>query len=369
MDGSVALPMMSGVLYGAVTNTPGLGAAQEALNQLGYTGDPIALGYACAYPLGVIGIIGAMLIIKQLFKIHTKEEEKALAGQEDTSKQPHTLYLEVRNEAIDGKQLLEVKSLSGRNFVVSRIKHNGYIDSPNQDTIFNIGDQLRIVCAEDDAAGITAFIGREVEGVKWEDKHFPLVSRRILVTKSEINGKKLGDLHFRSMHGVNVTRVNRSGMDLFAAPNLKLQVGDRVMVVKPSIAKPERGDIITFKDPGGWLPSKEKKHSDILIKRLIGMPGDKVECEGGGAPIVVNGEPLDESAYLQEGMAPSEIPFSVTVPEGHVFVLGDNRTNSADSRYHFHDIGTDGTGTVPMENITGVSKLIYWPFSHWSVTR
>ncbi|RYP99493.1 S26 family signal peptidase [Bifidobacterium pseudolongum subsp. globosum] len=148
-----------------------------------------------------------------------------------------------------------------------------------------------------------------------------------------------------------------------------LRIGDRVMVVKPSIAKPERGDIITFKDPGGWLPSKEKKHSDILIKRLIGMPGDTVECEGGGAPIVVNGEPLDESAYLQEGMAPSEIPFSVTVPEGHVFVLGDNRANSADSRYHFHDIGTDGTGTVPMENITGVSKLIYWPFSHWSVTR
>ncbi len=236
MDGSVELPMMIGVLYGAVTNTPGLGAAQEALNQLGYTGDPIALGYACAYPLGVIGIIGAILLIKQLFKIHTKDEEKDLEGLEDTSKQPHTLYLEVRNEAIDGKQLLEVKSLSGRNFVVSRIKHNGVLDSPNQDTIFNIGDQLRIVCAEDDAPGITAFIGREVEGVKWEDKHFPLVSRRILVTKSEINGKKLGDLHFRSMHGVNVTRVNRSGMDLFAAPNLKLQVGDRVMAVGPQDA-------------------------------------------------------------------------------------------------------------------------------------
>lgn len=148
-----------------------------------------------------------------------------------------------------------------------------------------------------------------------------------------------------------------------------LRIGDRVMVVKPSIAKPERGDIITFKDPGGWLPLNEKKHSDILIKRLIGMPGDTVECEGGGAPIVVNGYPLDESAYLQEGMAPSEIPFSVTVPEWHVFVLGDNRTNSADSRYHLNDVGTDGTGTVPMENITGVSKLIYWPFSHWSVTR
>ena len=236
LDGSVELPMMIGVLYGAVTNTPGLGAAQEALNQLGYTGDPIALGYACAYPLGVIGIIGAILLIKQLFKIHTKDEEKDLEGQEDTSKQPHTLYLEVRNEAIDGKQLLEVKNLSGRNFVVSRIKHNGYLDSPNQDTIFNIGDQLRIVCAEDDAPGITAFIGREIANVTWEDKHFPLVSRRILVTKPEINGKKLGDLHFRSMHGVNVTRVNRSGMDLFAAPNLKLQVGDRVMAVGPQDA-------------------------------------------------------------------------------------------------------------------------------------
>ena len=148
-----------------------------------------------------------------------------------------------------------------------------------------------------------------------------------------------------------------------------LRVGDRVMVVKPTIAKPERGDIITFKDPGGWLPSNEKKRSDILIKRLIGMPGDTVECAGHGAPIMVNGEPLDESAYLQEGMAPSEIPFSVTVPEGRVFVLGDNRSNSADSRYHLNDVGTDGTGTVPMDNITGVSKLIYWPFSHWSVTR
>ena len=237
LDGSIELPMMVGVLYGAVTNTPGLGAAQEALNQIGYTGDPIALGYACAYPLGVIGVIIAMLLIKKLFGIHTKNEEQELEGQEvDTSKQPHTLYLEVHNEAIDGKTLIEVKSLAGRNFVVSRIKHNGVLDSPSQDTIFNIGDQLRIVCAEDDAPGITAFIGREVVGVKWEDKSFPLVSRRILVTKPEINGKKLGDLHFRSMHGVNVTRVNRSGMDLFAAPNLKLQVGDRVMAVGPQDA-------------------------------------------------------------------------------------------------------------------------------------
>ena len=163
---------------------------------------------------------------------------------------------------------------------------------------------------------------------------------------------------------------------LYAIPSGSMEntimPGDRVITthLSPRPIALRRGDIVVFKDPANWLANEGATHnSDRLIKRLIGMPGDTVECEGGGAPIVVNGEPLDESAYLQEGMAPSEIPFSVTVPEGHVFVLGDNRTNSADSRYHFHDVGTDGTGTVPMENITGVSKLIYWPFSHWSVTR
>ena len=143
---------------------------------------------------------------------------------------PHMLHLEVRNEAIDGKKLIQVKDFLGRSFVCSRIRHEGHVSIPNQDTEFHIGDQLFIVCSEEDAEAVTAFIGREIQ-VDWEKQDTPMVSRRILVTKSEINGKKLGSMHFRSMYGVNVTRINRSGMDLFADPNLVLQVGDRVMVV------------------------------------------------------------------------------------------------------------------------------------------
>lgn len=230
-NGQVELPMMIGILYGAVTNTPGLGAAQEALNQLHYTGDPIALGYACAYPLGVVGIIASIIAIRYIFRINLSKEEKELQSQEsDMKHQPHMLQLEVRNESIDGKKLLQVKDFLGRPFVCSRIRHEGHVSIPSQDTEFHIGDQLFIVCSEEDAAAVTAFIGREIQ-VDWEKQDMPMVSRRILVTKSEINGKKLGSMHFRSMYGVNVTRVNRSGMDLFADPNLILQVGDRVMVV------------------------------------------------------------------------------------------------------------------------------------------
>lgn len=230
-NGRVDLPMMIGILYGAVTNTPGLGAAQEALNQLNYTGEPIALGYACAYPLGVVGIIGSIITIRYIFRISlSKEDEQIKVQDNDTKHKPHNMHLEVRNESINGKTLLQVKDFLGRPFVCSRIRHEGHVSIPNHETVFYTGDQLFIVCSEEDAEAITAFIGKEIQ-VDWEKQDMPMVSRRILVTKSEINGKKLGSMHFRSMYGVNVTRVNRSGMDLFADPNLILQVGDRVMVV------------------------------------------------------------------------------------------------------------------------------------------
>ncbi|HJD93890.1 MAG TPA: putative transporter [Bacteroides togonis] len=230
-NGRVDLPMMIGILYGAVTNTPGLGAAQEALNQLNYTGEPIALGYACAYPLGVVGIIGSIIAIRYIFRISlTKEDEQIKVQDNDTKHKPHNMHLEVRNESINGKTLLQVKDFLGRPFVCSRIRHEGHVSIPNHETVFYTGDQLFIVCSEEDAEAIIAFIGKEIQ-VDWEKQDMPMVSRRILVTKSEINGKKLGSMHFRSMYGVNVTRVNRSGMDLFADPNLILQVGDRVMVV------------------------------------------------------------------------------------------------------------------------------------------
>ena len=231
IDGGIDLPMIVGILYGAVTNTPGLGAAQEALNQINYTGDPIALGYACAYPLGVVGIIGSIIAIRYICRVNLKKEEQELNTQEaDVKHQPHMLHLEVRNESISGKTLLQIKDFLGRPFVCSRIRHEGHVSIPNHETIFHVGDQLFIVCSEEDAETVAAFIGKEIH-VDWEKQDTPMVSRRILVTKSEINGKKLGSLHFRSMYGVNVTRINRSGMDLFADPNLVLQVGDRVMVV------------------------------------------------------------------------------------------------------------------------------------------
>ena len=230
-NGRVELPMMVGILYGAVTNTPGLGAANEALNQLSYNGPQIALGYACAYPLGVVGIIGSIIAIRYIFRVNMVKEEESLKMQSgDAHHKPHMLSLEVRNESISGKTLIEIKEFLGRQFVCSRIRHEGHVSIPNHETIFNVGDQLFIVCSEEDAPAITVFIGKEVD-IDWEKQDLPMVSRRILVTKPEINGKTLGSMHFRSMYDVNVTRVNRSGMDLFADPNLILQVGDRVMVV------------------------------------------------------------------------------------------------------------------------------------------
>ncbi len=237
LNGRVELPMMVGILCGAVTNTPGLGAANEALSQLSYNGPQIAMGYACAYPLGVLGIIGSIIAIRFLCRVNLKKEEEEILRQEsaDPHLTPKMMHLEVHNEALDGKTLLQVKSFMGRDFIISRVLRNGHVSIPKKDTIFHLGDQLFVVCAEDDAEAIIAFVGPVIE-VDWEKQDLPLVSRRILVTQSKMNGKRLGELHFSSIHGVNVTRVNRSGMDIFASPDLTLQVGDRVMVVGPQDA-------------------------------------------------------------------------------------------------------------------------------------
>ena len=232
LNGRIELPMMVGILCGAVTNTPGLGAANEALSQLSYNGPQIAMGYACAYPLGVLGIIGSIIAIRYICRVNLKKEEEAIAQEEAANPHltPRMMHLEVHNEALSGKTLLQVKDFMGRDFVCSRILQNGHVSIPNRDTVFHIGDQLFVVCAEDDAEAIIAFIGPKIE-VDWEKQDTPMVSRRILITQPKMNGKQLGELHFSSMYGVNVTRVNRSGMDIFASRNLTLQVGDRVMVV------------------------------------------------------------------------------------------------------------------------------------------
>ena len=237
LNGRIELPMMVGILCGAVTNTPGLGAANEALSQLNYNGPQIAMGYACAYPLGVLGIIGSIIAIRYICRINLKKEEEDIAKEEAANPHltPRMMHLEVHNEALAGKTLLQVRDFMGRDFVCSRILQNGHVSIPNRDTVFHLGDQLFVVCTEDDAEAIIAFIGPKIE-VDWEKQDTPMVSRRILITQPKMNGKQLGEFHFSSMYGVNVTRVNRSGMDIFASRNLTLQVGDRVMVVGPQDA-------------------------------------------------------------------------------------------------------------------------------------
>ena len=230
-NGRIELPMMVGVMFGAVTNTPGLGAAQEALNQIGYEGPQIALGYACAYPLGVLGIIGSMLLLRFILRINIKQEEDKLQNNSSNKMhEPYIFTLEIHNESVVGKTLCDVKSFLNREFVCSRICHEGHVAIPTATTHLQMKDLLLFTCEKEDAEAIIAFIGQEVK-IDWEKQDMPLVSRRILVTQSEINGKTLGELHLRDMYGVNVTRVNRSGMNLFADPGLILQVGDRVMVV------------------------------------------------------------------------------------------------------------------------------------------
>lgn len=230
------LPMMVGTLYGAVTNTPGLGAANEALISVfsGGSVPQIASGYACAYPLGVLGIIGATIAIRYFCHIKTDKEEEKLDEEENENEavKPHFMSIEVSNSYLEGKTIAQVHEFLNRDFVCSRLLHDGHVITPMGKTIFHIGDKLFIVCAEKDAEAIIAFIGPEVE-IDWKTQDEPMVSKRIVVTRPSINGKTLGQMHFSRGFGVNVTRVTRHGMDLFAHSSLSLQVGDRVMVVGP----------------------------------------------------------------------------------------------------------------------------------------
>lgn len=231
------LPMMVGTLYGAVTNTPGLGAANEALVSVFKGSVPqIASGYACAYPLGVLGIIGATIAIRYLTRTKLADEEKMLEEEEaeNPHAKPHQMHLKVNNSYLAGRTLREISEFLNRDLVCSRLQHNGNIFIPNSKTVFELGDEVLIVCAEADAEAIKAFIGPEID-TPWseEDQNQPLVSRRIIITRPSMNGKTLGKMHFSSVYGVTVTRVSRQGMDVFASRNYHFQVGDKILVVGP----------------------------------------------------------------------------------------------------------------------------------------
>lgn len=234
------LPMMVGTLYGAVTNTPGLGAANEALESVWTQSDgtmpQIAAGYACAYPLGVLGIIGATIAIRFLTgtKLADEEEELKEEEAENPHAKPHQMHLKVNNAYLGGRTVKQISEFLNRDVVFSRLMHEGKVIIPSSKDVLELGDEVLVVCAEADAEAIQAFIGPETE-MPWKDdeSNQPLVSKRIVITNSSMNGKTLGKMHFSSVYGVTVTRISRQGMDVFASRNYRFQVGDKLLVVGP----------------------------------------------------------------------------------------------------------------------------------------
>lgn len=295
-----SLPMMVGVLCGAVTNTPGLGAANAALEQLGADKlggsiPTIANGYACAYPLGVVGIILSMILLRLIFKVNMKKETESYNEQNShqAAVKPHIMTIEIQNPSLNGKTILQIHDFLARDFVCTRCLHEGHVSIPNRDTLLYIGDRVCVVSSEENVEAILVFMGKEVD-VNWEKQDTPMESRQLLVTRDKVNGKTLGSLHPSSLYGVNVTRLFRSGIELFATPNVTLQVGDRLVVVGPSDA------VDLFASKIGNSKSRLDKPNlltvfvGILLGVIVGslpiaVPGMSVPVRLGlaGGPLVV----------------------------------------------------------------------------------
>ena len=231
-----SLVTMVGVLCGAVTNTPGLGAAQQTYLEATGTAEPsIAMGYAVAYPLGVVGIVMSIVVIKGLFRMNMdKELEKATGSSADTTKMATKYSVGIKNAAIFGKTIEELHSFIDKDFVVSRLcRENGKVEIPASTTKLLEGDKLLVISVEANKEPIVAFFGEllDMTSEEWMEMDSHMATRKIVVTKHKVNGKTLGELKVRSVFGVNVTRVNRAGVDLVAAPDLELQIGDRVLAV------------------------------------------------------------------------------------------------------------------------------------------
>lgn len=234
--GSTSLSEMVGIMSGAVTNTPGLGAAQQTVLQVNNeaydVSQQMSMGYAAAYPLGVVGIIVTMLLLKKIFRIDVEKEIAEVEEEKsDSQLAPHIVTFKVTNELVEGLSIKKLHTLISCNFVVSRIEDpDGKVTVPTADDIVKTGDLALIVCSYQDEEVFQRFLGPKVEKT-WETEKGPVVSRRILITRTEYNGVKLGSLRLRTAYRLNATRVNRAGVDLIATPNLRLQMGDRLTVV------------------------------------------------------------------------------------------------------------------------------------------
>lgn len=241
LGGTITLPQILGVHFGAITNTPGLGATQEALDVMGYQGESIAVAYACAYPLGVVATILSLIALRYLFSVDLKEEDKRILDEESAANTaPIYFQLELQNSRLEGITIHEARRLIGRSFICSRVLHEGTISSPTGNSVLHVGDIMRLVSEPDDKEALLAFFGRETPDVDLaNDKHSPVCSALIRVTRENVNGTRVRDLHLSRLDGVNITRVYRNGIQLFPHKALRLQLGDKVYCVGPerSIAR------------------------------------------------------------------------------------------------------------------------------------
>lgn len=236
--GTVSLPEVLGAHYGAVTNTPGLGATQEALKQLGYVSSDITAAYACAYPLGLTGIIGVSIFLRWFFKVDMAEEDRHWDVEErEINQAPVSYHIYITNHLLDGVTITQAHERITRPFICSRVMHAGEITSPLPDTVLHVGDTIRVVSTPQHRRDIIAAFGKEDLRINLETTHTPLVRRRILITKSSLGGKTIDDLSsLANTDGVNITRVFRAGTEIFPYANLHIQVGDVLQCVGPENA-------------------------------------------------------------------------------------------------------------------------------------
>ncbi len=293
---SIPMTDMVGILSGATTNTPSLGAAQQAINQLGLPAEGAALSCAVTYPLGVVGVILAFIIVKR-FVARKADYEPRHHGESD-----HTYVVEfhVTNPGIDNLTLREINRLVTTNFVVSRIWHGDEVSIPGPDDVLHIGDRVLAVTTEDEVTRLSVLFGEKSDrdwnkpDINWDTLDKNLVSRTIAISKPQLNGRRLGSLRLRKHYSVNISRVSRSGVRLLARPDLILQLGDRLTIVGTPEAINKVGSLVgnsvtDLKDPNLAAIFIGMVLSLIVGSISIAIPGISVPIKLGlaGGPIVV----------------------------------------------------------------------------------
>lgn len=284
-QGRITMPMLTGVLCGAITSTPALGAAEEALEQLHNSGTlielpQISLGYAVAYPISIIGTILVCMLLKNLFRVDTYKEVQSLR-EPNPQEKPDILTFRIVNPQIAGKTIAQIRELFGHQFVASRINNGHEVFIPHADSTIHVGDIVRLVTRDANATKLEAFLGERIDDYQWHDSSEALVSRKIVVTQNNINGKTIRQLYLRTLYDVNITRIIRSGIPLLARPDLVLQVGDKVIVVGPAVSVAKVETIL-----GNTLTRLNEPHLfTIFIGILLGIVIGTIPIHFPGMPV------------------------------------------------------------------------------------